>query len=336
MIITRAPLRISFVGGGTDIKEFYERYPGRVLSATIDKFIYIIANKNEFSDNVIIKYSETETVRHPSELKHDRFKEGLLKLGIETGLEIASFADLPWRTGLGSSSAFSVALMKALHTIVGKKMSREEAAQSACELEIDILKEPIGKQDQYASAYGGMNMLQFNQDGTVIVEPIFIDFAFKSKLEDHLFLFFTGVTRDAGSVLSEQKKKIDDNFELYKRLSDSVLDFKKKIEEKDIKGMAHILHEGWVLKKQLASSITNSSTDLLYQAGLDAGAWGGKLLGAGGGGCLLFLAPPEIHEALRKTLTKQASELGLMEASQIRIAISQSGVDVLFNSSHKN
>lgn len=336
MIITRAPLRISFVGGGTDIREFYERYPGRVLSTTIDKFVYIVANPNVFSKQIIVKYTETETVGHPSELKHDRFKEALLDLGIDSGIEIASFADLPSNAGLGSSSTFSVALMKLLYACKGKKMSKQEIANAACRLEIDILKEPIGKQDQYAAAFGGLNMIQFNPDGSVDVEPIFINFKFKSALEDHMLLFFTGITRKASSVLSEQKKKIDENFETYKKLSDSVLDFKEKILAGDLKGMASVLHEGWMMKKKLASSITNSSTDILYDVAIGAGAWGGKLLGAGGGGCLLFMAPPEKHDSIKEALRLKAEELELHKAKEIKFELCQSGVDVLFNSSNHN
>ncbi|MDQ5962365.1 MAG: hypothetical protein QG653_172 [Patescibacteria group bacterium] len=332
MIITRAPLRISFVGGGTDIKEFYSRYPGRVISTTIDKFVYIVSNQNTFSGKYILKYFQTEIANHPSEFKHDRFKEALLHIGIDNGIEIASFADLPSKTGLGSSSSFSVALMKALYANQGKKISKEQAAQSACELEIDILKEPIGKQDQYASAYGGLNVITFNTDGTVDVEPIFMDFKFKSKFENHMMLFFTGMTRSAGSVLGEQKKKIDNNFETYKKMSDSVLEFKDKLLNEDIKGMAEMLHEGWQRKKTLASSITNSETDVLYEKAIKNGAWGGKILGAGGGGCLLFIAPPEKQQKIQEALDAEAKKVGLVDFKRIHFGLTSSGVDILFNS----
>lgn len=333
MIITRAPLRISFVGGGTDIKEFYTKYPGRVISTTIDKFVYVVANPGVFSKNFIIKYSETEIAKHPSEFKHDRFKEALIALGVQEGIEVASFADLPAKTGLGSSSSFSVALMKALHASKGEKISKKKTAEAACELEIDILKEPIGKQDQYAAAYGGLNMIQFNQDGSVEVEPIFIDFRFKSELEDHMLMFFTGVTRSASDVLAEQKKSMDDKFEVYKKMSDSVLVFKEKLLKKDIKGMATMLHDGWTMKKTLSEGITNSNVNSLYDSACAAGAWGGKMLGAGGGGCLFFLAPPEKHLAIKHALEDKARELDLKEATMIKFELSQSGVDVLFNSS---
>lgn len=333
MIITRAPLRISFVGGGTDIAKFYSKYPGRVISTTIDKFVYVVANPGVFSKKFIIKYSETEIADHPSEFKHDRFKEALVSLGVEDGIEIASFADLPAKTGLGSSSSFSVALMKALYASKGEKISKAKTAEAACELEIDILKEPIGKQDQYAAAYGGLNMIQFNEDGSVEVEPIFIDFQFKSELEDHMLLFFTGVTRSASDVLTEQKKSMDEKFEMYKKMSDSVLLFKEKLLKKDIKGMATMLHDGWIMKKSLSAGISNSSIDSLYELACTTGAWGGKMLGAGGGGCLFFLAPPEKHTAIKHALEAKAKDLNLKDATIIKFGLSQSGVDVLFNSS---
>lgn len=332
MIITRAPLRISFVGGGTDIKEFYSRYPGRVISTSIDKFVYIVSNPNPFTGKFVIKYLETEIADNPNEFKHNRFKEGLLKLDINNGSEIASFADLPAKTGLGSSSSFSVALMKALHAVKGKKISKETAAQEACELEIDILKEPIGKQDQYAAAYGGLNVITFNTDGTVTVEPVFLDYKFKSKMENHMMLFFTGITRSAASVLSDQKKKIDDNFETYKKMSDSVLEFRDKIKSEDLRGMAEMLHEGWQSKKTLSSLVTNNETDVLHEAAMAAGAWGGKILGAGGGGCLLFMAPPDVQQKIQTSLESKAKELALTDFKRIHFGLTSSGVDILFNS----
>lgn len=333
MNITRAPLRIGFVGGGTDIKEFYSRYPGRVISTSIDKFVYIVTHTGGFG-SFIMKYSETEIVKDVSEIKHTRFKESIIKIDIPRGIEIASFADLPTKTGLGSSSSFSVALMKSLYLTKGKKLSKEEVAQAACELEIDILKEPIGKQDQYAAAYGGLNVITFNTDGTVDVEPVFLNFEFKSKFENHMMLFFTGMTRSASSVLTEQKKKIDDNFETYKKMSDSVLVFRDKLLAQDLKGMADMLHEGWQRKKTLASTITNNETDVLYETAIKAGAWGGKILGAGGGGCLLFIAPPEKQQIIQEALEKKAREIKLNDFDRVHFELTSSGVDVLFNSSH--
>lgn len=333
MIIIRAPLRISFVGGGTDLKEFYRHYQGRVISTTINKFVYIAVNPAHFLNQFIIKYTETETAKHPSEFKHPLFREALLKMGINKGLEIASFADLPAKTGLGSSSSFSVAILKALSTYLGKPISKREAAEAASELEIDILKEPIGKQDQYAAAFGGFNIFQFNSDGTVTVEPIFLDFRVRSALENHLLLYFTGMTRSAASVLADQKSKIEDNFETYKKMADSVPMFKNKILNGDLQGMAEMLHEGWLRKKTLSSQVSNSVIDTLYETGIKAGAWGGKILGAGGGGCLMFLVDPKQQQEVMAVLESKAAETGLNEFRRIPVRFTQSGADILFNSS---
>lgn len=331
MIITRAPLRISFVGGGTDIEEFYKQYTGRVISVTIDKFVYIVANPGTFSEKFTVKYSETESVLNLGDLKHDRFKEAMSQAGIERGIEIASFADLPYKTGLGSSSSFTVALVKALYSMQGKKISKEDVADKACNIEIDSLGEPIGKQDQYAAAFGGFNVIEFKSDGTIEVEPIFIDYLFKSRLEEHMMLFYTGMTREASSVLGEQKQKIKDNLETYKKMSDSVLVFKEKVLKSDIVGMAEMLDEAWVRKKTLASTITNPQTDALYEVAKSNGALGGKILGAGGGGCLLFFVPPENHSKVREALEKKAKELNLSDFKDIHFSFTQGGVDVLFN-----
>lgn len=333
MIITRAPLRISFVGGGTDIQDFYQKYPGRVISSTIDKHVYTAINHGNLLDSFVIKYMDTETAKHPSEFKHSRFRETMVRLNVVSpGLEIASFADLPGNTGLGSSSSFTVALLKAINAHHGIAISKQQAAELACEIEIDILKEPIGKQDQYAAAYGGFNVFQFNPDGTVDVEPIFIDYKVRADLEDHVLLFFTGITRSASSVLSEQKTTMTEKFETYKQMSDSVLIFKDLLKEGDMQGMAAMLHEGWERKKSLSGAISNSAIDELYLTAQKHGAWGGKVLGAGGGGCLFFIAPPEKHATIGAGLRAQAEKLNLDGFKKIDFDFSQSGSDVLFNS----
>lgn len=334
MIITRAPMRISFVGGGTDIREFYERYPGRVLSSTIDKYVYIVLNHARLLDMLMVKYSETEIVDSLDNLKHGRFREGLQTMGIAwQGLEIASFADLPVRTGLGSSSSFSVALFKALHAHQDEPIDKIRLAELACALEIDLLKEPIGKQDQYAAAFGGFNVFQFNADGTVDTEPVYIDYKVRAALEEHSFLFFTGITRDTKNVLGEQKNTMADKFEVYKAMSDSVPVFKEKLERGDIRGMAEMLHEGWERKRSLANTISNTILDDLYTSACNGGAWGGKVLGAGGGGCLFFIAPPETHAALLQSLSERAAAAGLNGYKKIEFDFSQSGTDILYNSS---
>lgn len=333
MIITRAPLRVSFVGGGTDIEEFYKKYPGRVLSSTINKYVYISINYGRLLETFVIKYTDTEIVKHPQELKHDRFRETLLKLNVvSNGLEIASFADLPAKTGLGSSSSFTVALMKAVHAHLGISLSKQYAAELACELEINILKEPIGKQDQYAAAYGGFNVFQFNADGTVEVDPVYIDYKVRADLEDYSMLFFTGLTRSASDVLSKQKVDLVQKFETYKQMSDSVLTFKDSLVKGDISAMAEMLHEGWERKKSLSEAISTTAIDELYSEARKLGVLGGKVLGAGGGGCLYFMAPPESHASISEGLLKKSQELGLTSFRKIDFDFTQSGTDILFNS----
>lgn len=335
MIITRAPLRISFVGGGTDLPAFYHQYPGRVISVTINKYVYAVVHPLPLVNKFVARYSKVEWVTHPKEFAHPSVRAALLDLGItDPGIEIATFADVPSKTGLGSSSSFSTALLKGLHAYLGKKLNAEETARAACRLEINLLKEPIGKQDQYAAAHGGLNLIQFNKDESVNVKPIFLDYKKSSLLEEHMFLFFTGVTRSASKILKVQNKGVNKHFETYKKMSDSVFDFEKLLLLGDVEGMGRMLHDGWLLKKSLAGNISSPAIDSLYKAGLSAGAWGGKVLGAGGGGCLLFLADPRKHSQLRKTLTKVAFKNHFSDFKEIPVKFVQSGTDVLFNT-HK-
>jgi D-glycero-alpha-D-manno-heptose-7-phosphate kinase len=332
MIISRAPMRISFVGGGTDLPDFYTKYPGRVISTSIDKFIYIAINHSPFTNHVAARYSVSEEVPDPSQLRHSRIREALLDMGIHSNIEIASFAPIPAKTGLGSSSSFSVALLKGLHAYVGKRLDKLGVAEAACRLEIELVKEPIGKQDQYAAAFGGFNVFKFNADGSVDVEPLLLDYKKRMDLEAHLILFFLGTTRDASSVLTEQKANTARNFEVLKRMSDSVPVFKDALLRSDLKRAGEMLLEGWVLKKQLASSVSNPTIDRLYDVAMHRGAWGGKILGAGGGGCLMMLAPVEARAAVVEALKKSAVTEGLIGTGEIPVGFVQTGAEVLFNS----
>ena len=325
-------MRISFVGGGTDFREFYTRYPGRVISTAIDKFIFIAINHAPFKNYVAARYSVSEEVSHPSKLKNTRIREALLDLGIEKNIEIGSFAPIPARTGLGSSSSFSVALMKGLHAYIGKKLSKREVAEAACRLEIELVKEPIGKQDQYAAAFGGFNVLQFNADETVDVEPVLLDYKKRMLFESHLILFFLGITRDASSVLTEQKANTANNFETLKRMSDSVPVFKEALLHADFQSAGEMLLEGWTMKKQLASAISTPCIDRLYEIAMDRGAWGGKILGAGGAGCLLMLAPLEKRAGVVDALMVGAKADGLDGACEIPVGFVQAGAEIVINS----
>ncbi len=325
-------MRISFVGGGTDLPDFYTKYPGRVISTSIDKFIFLAINHAPFTNHVAARYSVSEEVRHSSELKHSRIREALLDLGISSNIEIASFAPIPAKTGLGSSSSFSVALLKGLHAYIGKTLDKQGVAEAACRLEIELAKEPIGKQDQYAAAFGGLNVLQFNSDGSVDVEPLLIDYKERLALEEHLILFFLGTTRDASSVLTEQKAKTVENFEILKRMSDSVPIFKEALLDSNFRRAGEMLLEAWNMKKQLASSISNPSIDRLYEVALHAGAWGGKILGAGGGGCLMMLAPGAKRAGIVKAVKSAAVAEGFEGTGEIPVTLVQTGGEVLFHS----
>jgi D-glycero-alpha-D-manno-heptose-7-phosphate kinase len=325
-------MRIGFVGGGSDLPDFYTRYPGRVISTAIDKFIFIAINHTPFINRVAARYSVSEEVSHPSQLKHSRIRGALLDLGIESNIEIASFASIPAKTGLGSSSSFSVALIKGLHAYIGKGLDKRGVAEAACRLEIDLLKEPIGKQDQYAAAFGGFNVLQFNADGSVDVEPVLLDYKIRLDLERHLILFFLGTTRDASSVLKEQKARTAQNFEILKRMSNSVPVFKEALLCSDFKYAGEMLLEAWTMKKQLASSISNQPIDRLYDLAMDHGAWGGKILGAGAGGCLMMLAPVKARAAIVRALKIAAVAESFESASEIPVTFVQTGAEMLFRS----
>ena len=290
MIITRTPFRISFAGGGSDLRDFYCKNGfGSVVSTTINKYMYIVIHPY-FHDKIRIKYSKTEDVRNIEDIQHPIVRECLKKVQIDSGIEIASFADVPAGTGLGSSSAFTVGLLNALYAYKGKIVSKENLAAQACEIEIEILKEPIGKQDQYAVAYGNVNCIKFNKDETVEVSPIILDESSRKDLGNKLCLYYIGGKRRAGDILSEQKTNMSDadkfqNLQMMVKLAEELY---VKLTDEGIRCLGDLLHKGWILKKELASGISNQEIDALYEKALGSGAAGGKLLGAGGNGFLLL------------------------------------------------
>lgn len=301
MIITRTPFRISFVGGGTDLPDFYRVEPGAVVSTAINKYMYIVVNKR-FDDTTRVSYSKTEIVKDVEEIQHPIAREALKLVGVAKGIEIVSIADIPAGTGLGSSSSFTVGLLNALHAYNGSLKSAEELAREACHIEIDILREPIGKQDQYIAAYGGLRYIQFNLDETVFTEPIMYAQESKDELNRNLLLFYTGDTREARSILGHQKANT--KMEPLKGMRDLAFELRNYLNSNsspDILG--EFLHKGWLLKKQLASSISNNKIDEYYKKALNAGALGGKVLGAGGGGFLLLYCPGERQSKVREALS---------------------------------
>jgi len=304
MIITRTPFRISFVGGGSDMETFYSRYPGAVLSTSINKFMYISSHKFFFPGQLRVKYAETETVNNLDELRHPLLRESMRKTGVISGIEISSIADIPSGTGMGSSSSFTVGLLHCLYAIKRQYVTREQLAREACEIEIDILGEPIGKQDQYAAAYGGLNIIHFKPDVQVQVEPLYIKNEVYQALQNNLVMFYVGNQRKASDILAEQKKNAlrDEKSGILKHMVSLVHDMRDCLFSGNLGNFGKILHENWILKQKLASQISNSAIDEIYKTGLQSGATGGKLLGAGGGGFMLFYCEKEKQARLSECL----------------------------------
>jgi len=305
MICIRTPFRMSFFGGGSDLREFYSRYPGAVLSSTINKYMYIFVHPF-FDDRIQVKYSKTELVEEIENIKHPIVREALLIAGIR-GIDINSIADIPAGTGLGSSSSYTVGLLHALYHYTGETFSVEKLAQKACELEIEILGEPIGKQDQYAAAYGGFNVIRFFPDEKVELESINISPAASNKLQDNLLMFYTGLTRSASEILKDQKKNIidkTDKLENMKQMVDLVGEARRILDTEDLRKFGKLLDINWKLKRKMSSKISDAIIDDIYSVAIKNGALGGKLLGAGGGGFLVFYCEKEQHSALRKALKK--------------------------------
>ncbi len=294
MIISRAPVRISMGGGGTDLASYYSRYGGFLMATAINKFVYILLNKR-FESSVRLSYSKTEIVDNIENIEHNIFREALKYFGVDRHIELVSMADVPSNCGLGTSSTFTVALLNALFAFKRNYVSLSKLAETACYIEIDILKEPIGKQDQYVAAYGGFNGYYFNQDGTVDIEPISISDGALMELQSNLFLFYLNKNRFASNVLKEQDTKVKENnneiIERLHKIKEIGLYTKKVFESGKIDEFGELLNEHWKIKKGLSNKISDNSIDEIYDVALKNGALGGKVVGAGGGGFLLFYCP---------------------------------------------
>ena len=307
MIISRTPLRISFVGGGSDLQSYYKHKAGAVVSTAIDKYIYITVNK-KFDNKIRASYSETENVDTVDQVKHNLIRECMKKAGIKGGIEVTSMADIPAEgTGLGSSSAYAVGLLNALYAYLGKHVSAKQLAEEASEIEIDILKDPIGKQDHYIAAYGGLQHIQFNPDDSVFVDPIICRTETKKELERRLLLLYTGLTRSASSILSVQNKNMQNEKKKRETMEKMVAltrDMQDDLRKNKLNSIGKLLHKNWILKKSMASGITNKEINDWYKTAIKNGAIGGKILGAGGGGFLLFYAEPEKHAKIISALAE--------------------------------
>ena len=302
MIISKTPLRVSFAGGGTDIADYYRTGYGAVVSSAIKKYVYVTVNKR-FDEDIRISYSKTEIVDSLDKVEHGLVREALRKVGIRNGIEITTIADIPSKgTGLGSSSAIAVGLLNALYAFKGYRASPKKLAEEACEIEIDKLGEPIGKQDQYIAAYGGIQHIKFNADETVTLDPVICPPKTKRDIESHLMLLYTGRTRKSSDILSKQKSNSKTNKEILDKMRDQAEQLFHDLTSLQVNKLGQALKEGWELKKSLAKGISDPEIDKIYGKALKAGAVGGKITGAGGGGFLVLFVPPESHWSVRNAL----------------------------------
>jgi len=305
MIISRTPFRMSFAGGGSDLPAFYRKQCGAVLSTAIDKYIYINVN-TKFDDGVRIAYSKTEEVKSVAQIEHPLVRAAMNFLDLKGGVEITSIADIPSKgSGLGSSSSYTVGLLLALNAYKGCFVSSEQLGADSCRIEIEICGEPIGKQDQYAAAYGGFNLIEFRPDETVVVSPLICDPRTVKEVERNTLLFYTGITRSASELLKQQSEDIANDKSKHRTLARMVqlaYDLRDELQSNNVDAFGEALHENWMLKKSITSGISTPLIDCWYDAARKAGATGGKLLGAGAGGFLMIYAPYQEHERIKATL----------------------------------
>lgn len=322
MIIVQTPLRISFFGGGTDFPTFYMEEGGCVLSSAIDKYIFVTV-KNRFDEKIRVGYTQTEMVDSLDKIQHELIREALRTTGVERGVEVTTMGDIPSEgTGLGSSSTVTVGALQALYTYLGEIVSMERLAREACEIEIGKLGKSIGIQDQYIAAYGNLRFFEFLPDGHVRVEKLNLDPDFKRALDECFLLFFTGINRQADTVLKEQKKNIRDRMDVLREIKDMAYQAKQELEKGNSDSFGALLHEAWLLKKRMAGQISNGRIDEMYDAARRAGARGGKITGAGGGGFLLLYAPYERQGEVRQAMA------GLQE---LPFRLEKDGTKVIFN-----
>lgn len=296
-------MRVSFFGGGTDLPSFCSKERGAVISTSIQKYVYIIVHPS-FDKKNLISYSKIEKTNNADEIMNTRVREAMKMTGITEGVEIHSVAEVPSGTGLGGSSSFTIGLLNALYAYQGKFASAEKLAKECCEIEIEILKEPIGKQDQYAAAYGGFNKIEFIGED-VKIRPLIFQNGIKKQLENNLLLFHLGEQKQASLILSEQNKNIDNNlniFNMHKNMRDLADEMERELIENKINFFGRALHQNWLWKRQLASGISNEFIDECYEKALKAGAMGGKVLGAGGRGFLLIYTEPSKQGDVREVL----------------------------------
>jgi len=302
MIITQTPLRISFAGGGTDFREFWQEHGGGAVSSTIDKYIHVIL-KERFDDLIVLNFSRRERVHNVDDIKHDLIRESMRKAGVEKGIEITTLADIPSEgSGLGSSSSVTVGLLHALYSYKGDLVTAEKLAREACEIELDILKRPMGVQDQYIAAYGGLRAFNFLESGKVEINRVDISPWEHLILSSRLLMFYLNRTRKSSSILEEQKHNIPNKIKTLCYMRDMSYDLYKQLKDHNLDIVGYAMNQGWLKKKSLASKVSDPKIDGLYEKALAAGALGGKVAGAGGGGFLLLYVPREKQNSVREQL----------------------------------
>ena len=321
MIISQTPLRVSFAGGGTDFARYYREHEGAVVSSAIDKYVFVVVVPR-FDELIIVNYSKKETVENVRDLQHELVREAMLRTGVENGVEITTLADVPSEgSGLGSSSSVTVGLLHALYTYKGTLVTAGQLAREACEIEIDICGKPIGKQDQYIAAYGGICHFSFRKDDSVDVRPFQRSAELFHGLSRNIMLFYTGRTRKAGNILSVQDGRTEANLEHLHCLKALVTRSVEALDRLRLWEIGRVLNDGWHLKRQLAEGISSPEIEQMYDLALSAGASGGKICGAGGGGFLLLYCDPAHHKAVRKA----------MEAyRELPIALDPDGSKIIF------
>jgi D-glycero-alpha-D-manno-heptose-7-phosphate kinase len=327
MIISRAPVRLTLGGGGTDLKSYYSKYGGFLIAAAIDKYVFISANKR-FYDNIRLSYSQTEIVDNVADIKHRIFRAALTLLDVDGGIELVSIADVPANCGLGTSSSFTVSLLNALHAYKRDFVTQKQLAEEACHIEIDVLREPIGKQDQYIAAFGGITCLTFEKDGNVLVEPLKISPETMDQLESNISLFHTGIERSASDILSDQdeKSKRDDPaiIENLHKIKEIGLETRKVLEMGKVDEFGRLLHVHWETKRKRSSKMTDPFIDECYETARKNGALGGKLIGAGGGGFFMFYC----HNSDKPGLSQAMKKAGL---KPMRFSFDFEGAKILIN-----
>ncbi|MDE1851665.1 MAG: kinase [Candidatus Micrarchaeota archaeon] len=304
-VVSKTPLRITFTGGGTDLPQYYRKHgPGAVVSAAINKYIFITVSKHFHKDELRISYSKTENaVKKVEDIEHPTVREALKMLDIKSGIQITSITEIPSQgTGVGSSSTFLVGLLNALHAWLGETASPKQLAEEAVRIERGALKEPGGKQDQYMASYGGIKLMEFNSDDTVSIKPAILDQKQKNELNKYLLMFYTGNQRGSASIHAKQEKEVESHIKEYDRMRDLAYQTYDSLASGKWKDIGQLLNENWNLKKSLSNGISTSEIDGWYEAAMNAGAVGGKIMGAGGGGFFLFFADPSKHKAIQEAL----------------------------------